>query len=315
MQQTFQLCSNIKIIQKSLDEVRQSYELPTRGKRWLHHSLLCSKAHDMSFTEFVEELGKTVKREESNLLECYSLEQYRNQAWTIQVLLYSIREVLLSKFHSSGGLLSQGTGLDVGTTDVAARPCLPLNAESSTTRDAQTVTGARNDSLATETTDATLQISRNVGSETITGSETGVETVDDLRGNKAKRLRDSSPARVSRSISGPGLTIGDFGDLGCDYNAALERASESKFIASAQDPGKSSALAERKHDGLATSGGGVSKYGIRSRQNRLKKNREQYYNQCVSLHCEAVTAHSLINNPFVKTCRSCSLPSAGDLLC
>jgi hypothetical protein len=133
-----------KIGSKSIDDVHQSYisPPPVNGERWLHHSLLCSKAHDMPFTEFVQELGKTVKREESNLLGCYSWEQYKTQAWKMQVLLFSIHKVLLSKCHGSGGLpLLEGTqaGQDsgVGTANlnaaVAVHPSLPSNAESSTT--------------------------------------------------------------------------------------------------------------------------------------------------------------------------------------
>jgi hypothetical protein len=134
-----------KIFSIPIDAVRQSYisPPPENGERWLHHSLVCSKAHDMPFTEFVEELGKTVKREESNLLGCYSWEQYKTQAWAMQVLLFSIHKVLLSKCLGSGGLpLLQGTqaraGHDsgVGTANdaaVAVHPSLPSNAESSTT--------------------------------------------------------------------------------------------------------------------------------------------------------------------------------------
>ena len=96
----------------------------------------------MPLPEFVEELGKTVKREESNLLGCLSWEQYRKQAWAMQALLYSIHEVLLTKCNGSSGL-EQGTGLDVGTAAVVVpprhpsneeAPCLPSNAESSTPR-------------------------------------------------------------------------------------------------------------------------------------------------------------------------------------
>ena len=137
MQEAFRISdgTQIKLCQTSLDAVRQSYvsQAPEKGERWLHHSLLCSKAHDMELPEFVQELGKTVKREESNLLGCVSLEQYRNQARTMQALLYSIHEVLLTKCAS----------LDVGTAAVAApprhpsnaeAPCPPSNAELSTTR-------------------------------------------------------------------------------------------------------------------------------------------------------------------------------------
>ena len=146
MQKAFHISptTRIKVFQTSLDAVRQSYILqpPEKGERWLHHSLLCSKAHDMPLPEFVEELGKTVKREESNLLGCFSWEQYRKQAWAMQALLYSIHGVLLTKCNGSSGL-AQGTGLDVGTAAVVAPPChpsneetlcLPSNAESSTRR-------------------------------------------------------------------------------------------------------------------------------------------------------------------------------------
>ena len=124
-----------KVRQTSLEAVRQSYVLqaPEKGERWLHHSLHCSKAHDMPLPEFVQELGKAVRREEGTLLGCVSWEQYKNQAWAMQALLYSIHEVLLTKCAS----------LDVGTAAVAApprhpsnaeAPCPPSNAELSTTR-------------------------------------------------------------------------------------------------------------------------------------------------------------------------------------
>ena len=140
------LSTEIKVCQTSLDDVRQSYVMqpPEKGERWLHHSLFCSKAHDMPLPEFVEELGKTVKREESNLLGCFSWEQYRKQAWAMQVLLYSIHKVLLTKCNGSSGL-EQGPGLDVGTAAVVAPPrhpsnkdtlCLPSNAVSSTPQNA-----------------------------------------------------------------------------------------------------------------------------------------------------------------------------------
>ena len=152
-----------KIGSRPIDAVRQIYlsPPPENGERWLHHSLLYSKAHDMPFKEFVEELGKTVKREESNLLGCHSWEQYKTQAWKMQVLLFSIHKVLLSKFLGSGGLpLLQGTraraGHDsgVGTANdaaVAVHPSLPSNAESSTTL--ITPNGAPNLN-STNTTDA-----------------------------------------------------------------------------------------------------------------------------------------------------------------
>ena len=117
--------TRIKVCQTSSDAVRQSYVLqaPEKGERWLHHSLLCSKAHDMALPEFVQELGKTVKREEGTLLGCVSWEQYKDQAWTMQALLYSIHKVLLTKC----------TSLDVGTAAVAAPST--QNAETSTAPD------------------------------------------------------------------------------------------------------------------------------------------------------------------------------------
>ena len=134
--------TRIKVCQTSSDAVRQSYVLqaPEKGERWLHHSLLCSKAHDMALPEFVQELGKTVKREEGTLLGCVSWEQYKDQAWTMQALLYSIHKVLLTKC----------TSLDVGTAAVAA----PSNAETSTTPDEPD--GIQN---STDTIDATAATS------------------------------------------------------------------------------------------------------------------------------------------------------------
>lgn len=127
--------SRIKVCQTSLDAVRQSYVLqpPENGEPWLRHSLLCSKAHDMPLAEFVEELGKAVTREESNLLRCFSWEQYRKQAWAMQTLLYSIHEVLLTKCNGSGGL-AQGVDVRTRTAAVAARSSLPSTAESARTQ-------------------------------------------------------------------------------------------------------------------------------------------------------------------------------------
>jgi hypothetical protein len=150
MQTAFRISPStwIKVCQTSLEAVRQSYVLqpPEKGERWLHHSLFCSKAHDMPLPEFVQELGKTVRREEGTLLGCVSWEQYKNQAWAMQALLYSIHEVLLTKC----------TSLDVGTAAVlvAAPPRHPSNAEASTTPDEPD--GIQN---STDTIDATAATS------------------------------------------------------------------------------------------------------------------------------------------------------------
>ena len=132
--------------------------------------------------------------------------------------------------------------------------------------------------------------------------------------NKAKRQRDSSPARVPAMMSG--LTISDFGDLARDYKAELERKSNCAYSAALQDPGKSPA--ERKYDGKATSGGGVSNWTINHRRECLKEERQQYQNRAAAQHFEAM--HLRINNPFtLKACGpgcGCIPPSesAGDLL-
>jgi hypothetical protein len=159
--------SKINIQLRSLDAVRQSYLMPPHAtrERWLHHSLFCSKAHDLPFKEFVEELGKTVIREQNNLLGCHSWDQYRNQAWTIQILLFSIHEVLLSKCES----LPQGSawgaaGLDVGVEE--APVSLPSYAASTTMHSA--TTGAVHLDSA-ETIGATPHIDRHAVS--ITESE------------------------------------------------------------------------------------------------------------------------------------------------
>ena len=123
----------------------------------------------------------------------------------------------------------------------------------------------------------------------------------------AKRKRDSdySSARVPTTIGG--LTISDFGDLGPDYKASLDRAS----AAYDNDASQGESLVERKYDGVSTSSG-VTQYVRSHRQHYLKKEREGYHNRCALLHCEVPW---LINNPFVKACQ-CSHPSesAGDLL-
>ena len=457
MQKAFHISptTRIKVCPTPLDAVRQSYALqpPEKGERWLHHSLLCSKAHDMPLSEFVEELGKTVKREESNLLGCFSWEQYRKHAWAMQALLYCIHEVLLTKCNSSSSL-AQGMGLNVGTAAVAVPPrrhpskaeisCLPSNAESSAQRDEPdgalnstdtidhtadtsprdhdqirrklSFTGTlRPDALAPVETpehrerpsgdsqaealpavaagaagsgggggggggpgtalgacvlsdfrrkpEAELHFEagaeperhkrkkrragrmhqrRNCGSSLQTRAESPSASLDSSRGstlekelpdrvgptsasttqavesvpvanfvNKAKRQRDSSPARVPAMISG--LTISDFGDLARDYKAELERKSNA-YSADLQDPCKS--IAERKYEGKASSGGGVSNWTINHRRECLKEERQQYQNRAAAQHCEAV--HLRINNPFtMKACGSgceCIPPSAGDFL-
>ena len=110
--------------------------------------------------------------------------------------------------------------------------------------------------------------------------------------NKAKRQRDSSPARVS------GLTISDFGDLVRDYKKDLERKSN----VYPGDPGKSLSASERKNAGKPTSGGDVSNWTVNQRRQRLEEERQQYHNRAAEQHCEA--GHLLINNPF--TLKGCS---------
>ena len=127
--------------------------------------------------------------------------------------------------------------------------------------------------------------------------------------NKAKRQRDSSPARVS------GLTISDFGDLVRDYKKDLERKSNVY-----EDPGKSLSASERKNAGKPTSGGDVSNWTVNQRRQRLEEERQRYQNRAAAQHCELEAGHLLINNPFSvrgKGCGpgcGCIPPSAGDLL-
>ena len=132
----------------------------------------------MPLPEFVEELGKTVQREEINLLGCLSWEQYKEQAWTMQALLYSIHTVLLTKCNGSSGR-EQGTGLHVGTAAAVApprhpsnkdTPCLPSSAESSTPcyepdgvlnlpKDATAATSQDNDDIDNDGTSRRLNFS------------------------------------------------------------------------------------------------------------------------------------------------------------
>ena len=132
--------------------------------------------------------------------------------------------------------------------------------------------------------------------------------------NKAKRQRDSSPARLPAMMSE--LTISDFGDMASIYKAELERKSTSAYNESLQDPGKS--LAERKYQGKATSGGDVSNWAINHRREVLKEERQEYQNRAAAQHCEAVHLSRCINNPFTrKACGQgcgCIPPSAGELL-
>jgi hypothetical protein len=187
MQRIFHLSpgSTINIQLRSLDAVRQSYLMPPHAtrERWLHHSLFCSKAHNLPFKEFVQELGKTVKREQNNLLGCHSWDQYRNQAWTSQILLYSIHEVLLSKCLESRSL-QQGSawgaaGLDVGAVEDPLS--LPSYAASTTMHSATLATGAVHLDSA-ETIGATPHMDRHVG--TISDSEHSV----DLTGRRRRKL-------------------------------------------------------------------------------------------------------------------------------
>jgi hypothetical protein len=187
MQRIFPLSpgSTINIQLRSLDAVRQSYLMPPHAtrERWLHHSLFCSKAHNLPFKEFVQELGKTVKREQNNLLGCHSWDQYRNQAWTSQILLYSIHEVLLSKCLESRSL-QQGSawgaaGLDVGAVEDPLS--LPSYAASTTMHSATLATGAVHLDSA-ETIGATPHMDRHVG--TISDSEHSV----DLTGRRRRKL-------------------------------------------------------------------------------------------------------------------------------
>ena len=128
--------------------------------------------------------------------------------------------------------------------------------------------------------------------------------------NKAKRQRDSSPARVS------GLTISDFGDLVRDYKKDLERKSN----VYPGDPCKSLSASERKNAGKPTSGGDVSNWTVNQRRQRLEEERQRYQNRAAAQHCELEAGHLLINNPFSvrgKGCGpgcGCIPPSAGDLL-
>ena len=134
--------TKIKVQLTTLDAIRHCYlslPRPEKSQRWLHHSLLCSKAHDMPITKFVEELSKTVKKEENNLLDCKTLEEFKNDARSKQTLLYSITEVLLTKCSGDLQRAPQDKDPDVGTAAVAAPK--PTDAESTTTRDAVTGPG------------------------------------------------------------------------------------------------------------------------------------------------------------------------------
>ena len=121
---------------------------------------------------------------------------------------------------------------------------------------------------------------------------------------KRKRDSDSSSARVPTMIGG--LMISDFGDLGRDYKANLDRAS----AAYDNDASQGESLVERKYDGIATSSETVTSYVKSRRQMYPKKERDRYHNRCAVHHCKVPR---LINNPFVKACQ-CGHPSAGDLL-
>ena len=164
----------IMIYKMTSDAVRQSYVSPSPqgSKRWLHHSIVCSKAHNMPIREFVESLGKTVKREEMDLRSCTTLEQVMQDAWRKQILLYSIHGVLLAHLSSGQHTAPQGVGTDVGTTAEAAFPYpQPLNAASTTMHSAATTgaAGAVHPNSA-ETVGTTPQTGRNVSSEMNSGS-------------------------------------------------------------------------------------------------------------------------------------------------
>ena len=182
----------IRIYKMTSDAVRQSYVSPSPqgSNRWLHHSIVCSKAHNMPIREFVERLGITVKREEMDLQSCTTPEQVMKDAWRKQTLLYSIHGVLLAQLSSGQLTAPQGVGPDVGTTAEAAFPYpQPLNAASTSMHSAATTgaAGAVHPNSA-ETEGTTPQTGQDVSSEMNSGSMTARLTVA-----KKKLQYDGSP--------------------------------------------------------------------------------------------------------------------------
>jgi hypothetical protein len=199
-QQLFYSPGKIRIYKKTSDAVRQSYVSPSPqgSKRWLHHSIVCSKAHNMPIREFVESLGKTVKREEMDLRSCTTMEQVMNDAWRKQILLYSIHGVLLAQLSSGQLTAPQGVGPDVGTTAEAAFPYpQPLNAASTTMHSAATTgaAGAVHPNSA-ETVGTTPQTGRNVSSEMNSGSVAAPAT-------RKKLHYDGSPDSDAAVVGAP----------------------------------------------------------------------------------------------------------------
>ena len=209
-QKSFYTAANtkIKVNQTTLDAVRQSYEShpPGGSRRWLHHSTVRSKAHDMPMAEFVEEFGKTVKREESNLLDCETRDQFKQDALAKQTLLHSVHQVLVAKF-SGQQKAPKGMDPDVQTA-AEAPPYLPSKASSTTMRRA--TTGALHP-ISAETAGTTPQMGRQVGSETIAESETGVDAAAPRRRNLSAHfeLTVDSPAPERRNLSASFQLTGD----------------------------------------------------------------------------------------------------------
>ena len=208
-QESFYTAANtkIKVNQTTLDAVRQSYEShpPGGSRRWLHLSIVRSKAHDMQMAEFVEEFGKTVKREESNLLDCETRDQFKEDAWAKQTLLHSVHQVLVAKIS---GQQKAPEGMDPDVVQTAAPPYLPSKASSTTMRRA--TTGALHP-ISAETTGTTPQMGRQVGSETIAESETGVDAAAPRRRNLSAHfeLTGDSPAPQRRNLSSSFELTGD----------------------------------------------------------------------------------------------------------
>ena len=182
----------LRIHKMTSDAVRQSYVSPSPqgSNRWLHHSIVCSKVHNMSFREFVEELGKTVKNEEMDLRSCTTPEQLVETARRKQTLLYSIHGVLVAHLSSGQQTAPQGVGPVEGTAASAAFPYQPLNAASITEGAAGAV---HPNSAETVLEGTTPQKGRSISSEINSGSVAAPVT------RKKLQYDDSADAAVVRT--------------------------------------------------------------------------------------------------------------------
>jgi hypothetical protein len=225
----------IKLKTVGADTVRQFYLAPPASDRdgrllWLNHSLLVSEAIEMPIEKFAEQLKLTVQKEEARFLACTTSEQFKNDAKSKQLLLYSISSVLSMKFRdvASGPKRvshdMNGTQEVVGTVTVAVPPILQTDSQSTTTRHKM---GAVHPNLAD--TAATPQMGREA-SETIPCSESETTNLPDAA--LPKRRLDYRDSNDIAHAPSPSLSV--------DSRVVITRTAEEHCqtgIKATRDPG------------------------------------------------------------------------------